>query len=154
MSSAFGKLLGRRFQLVGIDISSAMLCQAVTRLNRLDIDLTLAQADMTALPYPENTFDVILVAHVLEHTLDPQVAIAEMFRVLKPGGVLICCITRRSWVGAYIQFMWRTSQVDMSSALGWLRHCGLQSVRAIPLDRQSTTRRFSIGYVGRKPVLG
>jgi len=45
-----------------------------------------------AVPYPANTFDVILSHEVLEHVQDDRAALAEMARVLKPGGraVIFC----------------------------------------------------------------
>ncbi|MEL7444505.1 MAG: methyltransferase domain-containing protein [Pseudomonadota bacterium] len=151
MSAAFSKLFRRKFQLVGIDVSSRMLDQARRRLSRTQAQLQLHKADLGAIPYPDNSFDVVLVAHVLEHMPNPAAAMSELLRVLKPGGLLIACITRRSLVGAYIQLKWRTHGIDIQSALCGLRQSGFQSVRAIPLDRRSATRLFSIGYVGRKP---
>lgn len=151
MAVSFRKAIGRRIRIDGIDISSEMLRQAHDKLYGCDVDLALQEGELSDLSFPDNSFDVVLVAHVLEHLPDPQVALAEVHRVLKPGGVLICCITRRSLVGAYIQLLWRTHQVDVSTALRWLRQSGLQSVRAIPLTRATPARRFSIGYVGRKP---
>lgn len=43
--------------------------------------------DIHQIPFEANVFDVIFSRHVLEHSLDPEVAINEMFRVLKPQGV-------------------------------------------------------------------
>lgn len=43
-------------------------------------------ADLNALPFGDATVDVVLCAEVLEHMADPSVAIAEMARILKPGG--------------------------------------------------------------------
>jgi SAM-dependent methyltransferase len=42
--------------------------------------------DITQIPYPDNTFDVIFCNHVLEHVMDDRKAMREMLRVLKPGG--------------------------------------------------------------------
>lgn len=42
--------------------------------------------DICAIPYPDDTFDVILCSHVLEHVPDDRKAMAELFRVMKPGG--------------------------------------------------------------------
>ncbi len=151
MASAFRSFLGRAFHLDAIDISSAMLREAQARLRNQDISLTLTKADLSTLPFDTNTFDVILAAHVIEHVADVNAAMAELYRVLKPGGVLICCITRRSWLGAYIQLVWRTHRADIQTAKRWLRNAGFTGVRAVPLEKQSATRRFSIGYVGRKP---
>ncbi len=48
--------------------------------------LALMQMDITAVPFGDNAFDVILCNHVLEHVQDDQKAMTELFRVLKPGG--------------------------------------------------------------------
>ncbi|OWJ65640.1 class I SAM-dependent methyltransferase [Inquilinus limosus] len=44
------------------------------------------QADLTALPFADGTFDVVIANHVLEHIPDDAAAIAELARVLRPGG--------------------------------------------------------------------
>ncbi|WP_340202990.1 class I SAM-dependent methyltransferase [Ascidiimonas sp. W6] len=45
------------------------------------------KADICALPFEENAFDVIFCNHVLEHIPDDQKAMQELYRVLKPGGL-------------------------------------------------------------------
>src|SRR5262245_9240348 len=42
--------------------------------------------DITDIPYPDDSFDVIYCSHVLEHVPEDRKAMAEFFRVLKPGG--------------------------------------------------------------------
>ncbi|MEF7563790.1 methyltransferase domain-containing protein [Bacillus infantis] len=49
-------------------------------------DAETIQMDIRAIPYPEGSFDVILCSHVLEHILEDQAAMDEIYRVLKPGG--------------------------------------------------------------------
>ena len=44
------------------------------------------KADICNLPFDDNTYDVILCNHVLEHIPDDTKAMQELFRVLKPGG--------------------------------------------------------------------
>lgn len=44
---------------------------------------------MTALPYKEGVFQVVLCSHVLEHIPEDQAAMREMHRVLAPGGMAL-----------------------------------------------------------------
>ena len=152
MSVAFARVLRRKFQLTGIDLSPAMLRQAAARLRQLDISTQLRCASLSDLPFAGQSFDVVLVAHVLEHAADPQLGLAEAYRVLKPGGVLISAITRNSTVGAYIQVKWRTHRVRPSQARQWMREVGFRSVRSLPFGKGTPARQFSVGHVGRKPL--
>lgn len=43
-------------------------------------------ADLTALPFTSAAFDVVICSHVLEHVTDDRAAMAELFRVVAPGG--------------------------------------------------------------------
>lgn len=44
------------------------------------------KADITNLPFPDSSYDVVLCNHVLEHIPDDRAAMSEIFRVLRPGG--------------------------------------------------------------------
>ena len=55
----------------------------------LDSPLAEVKADICALPFEENTYDLILCNHVLEHIQDHIKAMEELYRVLKKGGTLI-----------------------------------------------------------------
>jgi predicted SAM-dependent methyltransferase len=49
-------------------------------------DDSVEKIDITKIPYPDNSFDFLICNHVLEHITDIQVAINEIYRVLKSGG--------------------------------------------------------------------
>jgi SAM-dependent methyltransferase len=71
------------------DQSSGMVAEAVERCRPLRFgSVTGHQADAAALPFEDGSFDAVIAMHMLYHLADPAVAIAEMSRVLKPGGVL------------------------------------------------------------------
>ena len=150
MSAAFADKYAGPITLTGIDVSLDMLKQAKQQLNHSHLSPRFLQADVNSLPFAESTFDVVLVAHVLEHMADPKRALAELHRVLRPGGVLIACVTQRSSAGTYIQLKWRTHSVDTSTARGWLWDCGFTAVSALPLRNGSRAARLSHGYVGQK----
>jgi ArsR family transcriptional regulator len=75
---------------VGIDASTDMLAVARANLDRAGI--TQAQVrlgDIQNLPFGRNSFDVITIHQVLHYLDDPERAIAEAARVLRPGGRLL-----------------------------------------------------------------
>lgn len=49
------------------------------------------------LPFPSDTFDLVITSEVIEHTLDPARAVREMARVLRPGGQLVITVPNRIW---------------------------------------------------------
>jgi SAM-dependent methyltransferase len=67
------------------------LREAVRRYTSIDIEPGRAevQADLTALPFADEEFDLILCSHVLEHVGDDRAAMREMRRVLRPGGLAV-----------------------------------------------------------------
>jgi SAM-dependent methyltransferase len=60
----------------------------------------VVNGDAVGLPFPDNTFDRIIAAEVLEHIPDDQAAMAELARVLKPGGTL--AVTVPAWLAERI----------------------------------------------------
>jgi SAM-dependent methyltransferase len=69
--------------------------RAVPTLEYLTADLTrpaMAHFDIAAVPYADDTFDVILCSHVLEHVADDRRALRELHRVLRPGGSAIVLV--------------------------------------------------------------
>ena len=61
------------------------------------------RGDATRLPFPDNTFDCVVTSEVLEHIQSDVAAIAELHRVLKPGGTL--GVTVPTWWPEKINWM-------------------------------------------------
>ena len=74
---------------VSVDISSVSLVQAKARVREAGLgNVTFQKADVFSLPFAEAHFDHVFVCFVLEHLVSPGKALAELRRVLKPGGTL------------------------------------------------------------------
>jgi ubiquinone/menaquinone biosynthesis C-methylase UbiE len=71
--------------LVAVDASPDMLELARRRCEGFE-NVTFREGDATALPVDDNDFDAALCVQVMEYVPDPSVALAEMFRALRPGG--------------------------------------------------------------------
>jgi ubiquinone/menaquinone biosynthesis C-methylase UbiE len=76
-------------RLTGIDFSPAMLGIARTRAAELRRDIDLREGDAQALPFPDASFDTVVCTLGLCGFPDERVAIAEMYRVLRPNGNLL-----------------------------------------------------------------
>lgn len=77
------RLAERGFDVTSVDASRA----AVDVLERLAVG-TVAQADVTELPFAGGAFDAAVLGEVLEHVPDDVAALGEVARVVRPGGVL------------------------------------------------------------------
>ncbi|MCU7374984.1 methyltransferase domain-containing protein [Paucibacter sp. O1-1] len=58
----------------------------------MDYDTTDVRGVGECLPFVDGAFDAVISIAVLEHVRDPFRCAAELVRVLKPGGELICCV--------------------------------------------------------------
>ena len=74
-------------RMVATDYSDGMIREAMK--GERPANLTFEVADATALPYADNSFDAVLIANALHVMPQPEKALSEIDRVLRPGGVLI-----------------------------------------------------------------
>lgn len=84
--------------VVSLDYSNAV--EANYANNGHNRNLLVIQANMFELPFPADSFDRVLCIGVLQHTPDPQGALASLCTVLKPAGMLAVDIYRWTWRSA------------------------------------------------------
>ena len=91
LTKAFAKRVGRDGKVVLADINESMVRVGRDRLINEgiagNVDYTITNAE--ALAFPDNTFDVATIAFGLRNVTNKDKALAELCRVLKPGGQLL-----------------------------------------------------------------
>ncbi|MBV8614597.1 MAG: methyltransferase domain-containing protein [Acetobacteraceae bacterium] len=74
----------------GIDLTPAMLARArALAAERGITNVTWREGDISALPWPDATFNIVVTRFSLHHLLDPLGALREMVRVCRPGGRVV-----------------------------------------------------------------
>lgn len=99
LGCAFGfgtRLLARRFETYGHDLDERYIERA--RENVPHATFTVGPASQV--PYPDAYFDAVVCLDVLEHVPDDAAVVAEVARLLRPGGTLILSTPNRTLVGA------------------------------------------------------
>ena len=82
-------IVRRGYSYTGVDISEKMLDELRRKLQGVSEQVTLVNADATALPFDDNSFDVALTVHLFHLIPAWREALAEVRRVLKPEGVYL-----------------------------------------------------------------
>ena len=73
-------------EVIGIDIVPELLAEG---RKRAPANVELLEADATALPFDLGSFDIVATARTLHHVPRPELVLAEMNRVLRPGGTMV-----------------------------------------------------------------
>jgi ubiquinone/menaquinone biosynthesis C-methylase UbiE len=79
----------KEVRLTGVDLSPMMLEVALARARELGVEADLRVADAQALPFPDESFDTVVMTLSLCTIPDDRKAVAEASRVLRPGGRLL-----------------------------------------------------------------
>ena len=86
---AMGALVGPEGRVVGLESSGRLLAVARERTGVRHGPVEWVHGDAHGLPFDENTFDAARVERVLQHVAHPARVVAEMARVVRPGGRVI-----------------------------------------------------------------
>lgn len=105
--------------VTGIDYSPDMLDRARDRVARLNLRhvAELRQMDARDLDFPDCSFDTVVALHVLSVVPDPERVMAEIARVLKPGGKLFIVnhFKRKSGALAFLE----RAVAPLANLIGW-----------------------------------
>jgi ubiquinone/menaquinone biosynthesis C-methylase UbiE len=135
--------------LAGIDLSASQIDAARRAHGTLDIDYR--SGDGERLPYDDESFDFVIFLDYLEHIERPRESLAEMYRVLKPGGVLhFVCPAE----GQFPTIYWLSSRIFgrhfKEQTLGHIQQFSLRQIEELARAAgfTITDRRYSYHMLG------
>ncbi|HEY0069914.1 MAG TPA: class I SAM-dependent methyltransferase [Chloroflexia bacterium] len=101
-------LARRGFFYTGVDVSWNMMEELRRKLGKTGTRFSMVQADAAALPFRDASFDVVLTAQLLYLIEDWRQALAEVRRVLRPGGLYLFCYeeTERNRAARLLDEQW------------------------------------------------
>jgi len=82
----FARVVGEHGEVVGIDLSEAMVTEAARRTAGIRLNVSYALGDVTKLDFPDGSFDACRAERVLCYVADFPGAVGEMARVTRSGG--------------------------------------------------------------------
>ena len=97
-------------RVIGVDLTEQMLRQGQRRVAAAGMRdrITLAAGRAEQLPFPDASVDALTFTYLLRYVEDPQATLAELARVLKPGGVIasleFCVPTSALWHPAWLAY--------------------------------------------------
>ncbi|WP_394619428.1 methyltransferase domain-containing protein [Lentzea sp. JNUCC 0626] len=134
--------------VTGLDLSDGMLDLARARAADLGLLVTLQQGTAHALPYADGSFDTVVCTLGLCAIPDHETALAEMVRVLRPGGRLILLdhVAGTSRLTRAVQWLLERITVPMAGEHFLRRPLPLVEAHGLVLERAD---RFKLGVVER-----
>jgi len=96
----------KNFTCYGLDLSPEMLKQARIFTKKHNLKVNLTQSNLTKTPYNSNFFDYILALATLHHLKNPQPALKEIYRILKPQGQAYLTV----WNKLQLKFLFKSRE--------------------------------------------
>jgi 2-polyprenyl-3-methyl-5-hydroxy-6-metoxy-1,4-benzoquinol methylase len=85
-------LLLRAFQRNGCDVTGTEFSDGACRFAREVLKLPVRVGLLPEFNFPDNSFDIVVMWHVLEHVSDPRPMVTEVARILRPGGIFLVAV--------------------------------------------------------------
>jgi ubiquinone/menaquinone biosynthesis C-methylase UbiE len=142
-------------QLTGVEWSPVMLDIARHRAGQLGREVDLRRGDAQALEFPADSFDTVVCTFSLCAIPDDRKAVAEMTRVLRPGGLLLLAdhVEASPWYARAVQALIEVGSVPAGGE--HFRRRPIRHVQALALTIENHDR-FKLGIVerlaARKPL--
>lgn len=126
-----------RLRVTGLDFSRGMQADLKKRLLQAGVrnHVTLLQADIQRIPLAGASFDLVVSSAAIEYLSDIETGIAEMARVLRPGGKLLIIATRSSPMGKFVAAIWKNKALDPDRMIRILQSHHIRHIRRLSFGK-------------------
>jgi ubiquinone/menaquinone biosynthesis C-methylase UbiE len=116
--------------VTGLDFSSGMLVGLKRNLRQYDFEIRVQPhvGDMCRMPFPDESFDLVMTSEAMEYLPDVRDGISECARVLRPGGQFLFIATKNSFMGKLIAATWRNKVLDPAHVRDCMMRAGIGQV--------------------------
>ncbi len=146
------KTIWPNLKIFGVDIDNRYLLQA-KRISR-GLNVKFLKSSVLHLPFRDAFFDRIIASEILEHIEDDEKAISEIYRVLKPGGLVIVTVPNKNYPFLWDPLNWILERVfgfHVPSNIWWLAGIWADHIRLYDGDLL-TNKLIKAGFRIRKVI--
>lgn len=160
---ALGKAVGADGSVIGLDFSKNMLSIGEKKVREAGLsNITFVHGNAMELPFADDEFDYVTIGFGLRNVPDYMQVLSEMYRVLKPGGMVVCLETSQpTLIGFkqlyYVYFRYIMPLFGKIFAKSYEEYSWLQeSARTFPGMKELKKMFEETGFVGveAKPFTG
>ena len=107
-----------RYEIVGLDISKSFVEIARENARKQSVDIDFRQGNASAMPFGDNSFDLVVCRAAFKNFTQPAEALDEMFRVLKSGGrAIVIDLSKDASSGEIAAFIHKSNQLWCDAVL-------------------------------------
>jgi len=140
--------------ITGVDFSRGMMIGLHRWLKQAGLEdrVKLHLADMRQMPFPDETFDLVITSAAMEYLPDVSEGITECARVLRPGGKFLFIATRNSFMGKVIAATWKNKILDPEHVKDCMRRVGITHIDNLRFPWYFPhTNWWGMSLLGEKP---
>jgi len=107
--------------ITAIDVDQQLLKEAEVAGDNCDCEVDIRCASAKKLDIPDNTFDMVFCHQLIHHITFREEALTELYRVLKPGGLLLLSESCQHFLHVYwVEWLFRHPKMEQKTAEGYL----------------------------------
>lgn len=119
--------------ITGLDFSPGMLVGLKRNLKKYGFEGRVKPhlGDMRQMPFPDESFDLVMTSEAMEYLPDVWDGISECARVLRPGGKFLFIATKNSFMGKLIAATWKNKVLDPTHVRDCMIRAGVSQVETL-----------------------